>query len=276
MRSLAPVLLAATLALPTSADAWSGAGHRIVAAIAESRLSPAARRMVTQVLGHASLADVAQWADALDDRDLRRLHYVNVPLAAAGYDGRRDCAAGTCAVAAIERFAADLERGRSDASRADALRWLVHLVGDVHQPLHAGDVRDRGGNGLVVRYASRRAPTTFHAVWDGEVVAAVLRSRAPGETARRVAERISPADAAAWATDATPSSWVDGSHALATTLYAELGLEPRDGAEVTLPRDYARRQRVRTERALAAAGVRLAALLDRIAAAREAQRGRFP
>jgi nuclease S1 len=271
LRAVLPLLLA--LALPGPAAAWSAPGHRIVARIAEGRLSPAARRMVAQVLGDSSLADVAPWADGLDDPDARRLHYVNIPFDAAGYDARRDCPAGACAVAAIERFAADLEHGTSEAARADALRWLVHLVGDLHQPLHAGDRRDRGGNEVSLAFP-HRGPEKLHRVWDEEVLQPLLGRRRPDEAARLLATRLRAEDAARWARELDPASWANASSALARELYRELGADPGLRGVVRVDRAYARSQRARVEEALQRAGVRLAALLDRIAAAREARAGR--
>lgn len=273
-RLLAPLALVLSVVLaaaPRAARAWSDPAHRIVADIAEARLSPAARRLVRDIIGDRPLAEVAGWADRQDDRATRPWHYVNVPVKARGYDAARDCPRGDCVVAAIERSTAALRDATTDLDRADALRWLVHLVADVHQPLHAGDGRDRGGNELEVRFAHRRHPVSFHHVWDTEVVQPLLGSRGPGAAARALAARIRPEDAAAWAARLDPVAWADESAALARALYAELYVEPRAGAAILLPRDYARAQRARVEERLGMAGVRLAALLDRIAAAREAR-----
>jgi nuclease S1 len=266
------VLSVVLAAAPRAARAWSDPAHRIVANVAEARLSPAARRLVRDILGDRPLADVAGWADKQDDRATRPWHYVNVPYTARGYDAARDCPSGGCVVAALERSAATLRDATTDLDRADALRWLVHLVADVHQPLHAGDGRDRGGNTLEVRFAHRRNPVSFHHVWDTEVVQPLLGSRTPAAAARALAARLRPEDAAAWAGELDPVAWADESAALARALYAEHGIEPRAGATILLPRDYARAQRARVEARLGRAGVRLAALLDRIAAAREARR----
>jgi hypothetical protein len=154
--------------------------------------------------------------------------------------------------------------------RGDALRWLVHLVADLHQPLHAGDGRDRGGNELRVRVAGRPQTSNLHQVWDVDVVAAVLGRRRPGPVAREILARVSHAQAARWAGALDPAAWADESNAEARVIYDELGRAPGDGLVAALtPTDYARAQRPRTEAALARAGIRLAALLDRIAAARK-------
>lgn len=274
-RKTLPLLLAAAVAVtPAPAAAWSEPGHRVVAAIAEERLGPAGRRLVRELLGGTPMShgDVAGWADAQRDPATRPWHFVNIPLAAT-YDPDRDCPRGACVVAALERAAAELRDGDAAVRRADAFRWLVHLVADVHQPLHAGDGRDRGGNDLPTRRERARGqPRPFHRVWDQDVLGPVLRRRGTLGAARALARAVTAADAARWTAVASPARWADESHALARELYAELQALPRDGRVVRLPRDYPARQRDRTELQLRKAGVRLAALLERIALEREARR----
>jgi hypothetical protein len=268
-------LAAAVATAPATAAAWSEPGHRIVAAIAEERLGPSARRLVREVLGATPMSDgdVAGWADAQRDPATRPWHYVNIPLAAS-YDPARDCPREACVVAALERAIAELRDGEGAARRADAFRWLVHLVADVHQPLHAGDGRDRGGNDLPTRRERARGqPRPFHRVWDQDVLGPILRRRGTVSAARALAREIGPAEAARWTARPSPADWADESHAVARALYAELGPLPRDGRIVLLPYEYADTQRARTELQLKKAGVRLAALLERIAAARTVRLG---
>jgi hypothetical protein len=156
--------------------------------------------------------------------------------------------------------------------RADALRWLVHLVGDIHQPLHAGDGWDRGGNDFRVRIGRRREPTSFHHVWDTEVVAPLVRRSGPLVAARSLGADISRADAARWTAVLDPAAWAEESSREAQAIYTELQRRPRDTAIVALPRDYRALECQRVEADLERAGVRLAALLNRIARARLASR----
>src|SRR5689334_14950394 len=135
-----------------SALAWGQEGHRVVALIAERHLTPAARAEAAQLLaieGASGMAAVASWAD--DFRSTHRQtapwHFVNIPLAAAGYDHARDCPDEQSVVAKPNEFAAVLaDRSARDRKRALALKFLIHLVADLHQPLHASDRHDRGGN----------------------------------------------------------------------------------------------------------------------------------
>jgi len=265
-------LAAAAAARPEAVRAWGEDGHRIVAEIAAARLTPDAQAMVRAVVGDLPLSapQIATWADAQRDRATRPWHWTDIPFTAPGYQAARDCPRGACAVAVVAQAEATLARRDAGAlARADALRWLVHLVADLHQPLHAGDPRDRGGNDCRVRLRDRRQPTNLHRVWDVEVVKPLVKHASPAAAARGLLARLRPAEAAAWAAEQDPAAWAEASNRTARALYAEQGATPGDGVVRTLtPWDYERAQRARVEEALLAAGVRLAEALNRIAAAR--------
>lgn len=171
-------LLGLLLTCPAIAGAWGAQGHRIVGHLATAELSPAARAGVARLLaGEAdpTLAGVSTWADELRDTDpalektTARWHYINFPRNQCQYAPPRDCPDGKCVVAAINRnFLILSDRKRSDAERRQALKFLVHFVGDVHQPLHAGDRPDRGGNDYQVNY--RGEGWNLHSVWDKLIV----------------------------------------------------------------------------------------------------------
>ncbi|WP_242360538.1 S1/P1 nuclease [Anaeromyxobacter sp. SG17] len=268
--------LAAALAVgPSPAAAWSTQGHRVAAAVAEERLTPAARRLVRELLGATPMSDarVAGWADAQREPATRPWHYVNIPPGAAGYVRERDCPGDACIVAAMERAVAELRDGDSAVRRADAFRWLVHLAADVHQPLHA-DGRDRGGTELETRTRGGKRPRSLHRVWDEDVLRPILYRRGAVAAGRALAREVRGPEAAPAAAEPSPAAWANESHALARALYAELEPLPREGRSLVLPDAYPDRQRARAEAQLQKAGVRLAALLDRIALAREARAGR--
>ena len=97
------------------------------------------------------------------------LHYLNFPLNQCSYVPQRDCRNGKCVIGALERFAATAaDRTRPDAERADALKWVIHLVGDVHMPLHAAWGHDRGGNDEQVRF--RGQGMNLHRLWDSGLI----------------------------------------------------------------------------------------------------------
>ena len=96
-------------------------------------------------------------------------HFINVPTAASELSLARDCAALDCALVAIQRYAQYLARtpegDREKGRQAEALRFLGHFVGDLHQPLHVSNAEDRGGNSIAVTWFGH--PTNLHKVWDG-------------------------------------------------------------------------------------------------------------
>jgi hypothetical protein len=189
--SLAVVLLL----LAPAASAWSALGHRLVGALAERHLSPAAEAQVHALLAgepDPTLAGVAYWADALRDNEPERFkqtsrwHYVNYPKDQCDYVAARDCPDGNCVIGAIGKQRAILaDPKQSQAARRDALKFLVHLVGDVHQPMHAGNQDDLGGNKFQISLRTDIAPekyardkyvggvmgTNLHSVWDYYVLA---------------------------------------------------------------------------------------------------------
>jgi hypothetical protein len=161
--------------------AWSKQGHQLVGELAERELTPVARSQVQRLLQaepDPTLAGVAVWADDIRaqggelGRRSARWHYVNFPRdGGCQYAPARDCPDGQCVIGAIgaqARILADTRR--PDAERAEALKFLVHLVGDAHQPMHAGFPDDRGGNGFQLNYRGRGAPggdgSNLHAIWD--------------------------------------------------------------------------------------------------------------
>jgi hypothetical protein len=256
---LLPLAAAVLLAVPAHAldgahVRWWDLGHRLVARLAEPLLTAEARAAARDLLGGQSLADASVWADNIRHyrRDTDKLHFVNIPLAATSYDSARDCPRGECIIAAIERDRRILaDTAASADERAEALRFLIHFIGDLHQPLHVADDVDRGGNQRRVVFLGR--PTDLHKVWDGELVEAFgmtgdqylayLRARMKTMDLRSL-ERGTPAD------------WAMEEHRAAAEYAYKL---PRDGR---LGRAYVQAGRTVIDHALLAAGVRLAMVLN--------------
>ncbi|PTT92483.1 endonuclease, partial [Pelomonas sp. HMWF004] len=139
----------ATLTVASLAHAWGAEGHRLIAELAQDQLTPAARAQVARILEQepgATMASISTWADEVRSRETAAWHYVNPPEGSCSYEPARDCPGGDCVVEAINAQAAILKSKAPDAVRLSALKWVVHLVGDVHQPLHAGFKGDKGGN----------------------------------------------------------------------------------------------------------------------------------
>jgi len=174
---MARLLLALVLALslvPQQAHAWGRLGHRLVAALAWDDLTPQARAQIAKLLeGEAdpTLPGIASWADELreHDPDLGKRtgswHYVNIAEDDCQYETAKQCRNGNCVVEAIRAQTAILaDTTRTRAERLQALKFVVHFVGDVHQPLHAGFARDKGGNDFQLQFDGRG--TNLHSLWD--------------------------------------------------------------------------------------------------------------
>ena len=149
------------------AFAWGAQGHEVIASVAWQRLNPQARQEVTRLLAlepGQTLESIATWADEHRSPATGVWHYVNFPRTSCKYEPERDCPGGRCVVAAIAHQASVFASHASDAERLKALKYLVHLVGDVHQPLHAGYQDDRGGNRFQLQLWMHAR--NLHAVWD--------------------------------------------------------------------------------------------------------------
>lgn len=168
---LSVVVLVATL-LPWEASAWGRQGHHLIASLAEAQLTPKARLELARLLAlepGATLVSISTWADEHRSPATAAWHYVNFPRSSCAYDAVRDCPGGQCVVGAIEQQLDILKSATNDESRLLALKYLVHLVGDVHQPLHAGFGDDRGGNSYQLQAFGRG--TNLHALWDTGLLA---------------------------------------------------------------------------------------------------------
>ncbi|MCX2840152.1 S1/P1 nuclease [Microbulbifer thermotolerans] len=154
------------------AFAWGADGHRIVGEIAWHYLQPETKTKVSRLLkiaGEPSLAEASTWADRI--RSDRRydwaapMHYISLPRHWDGYREARDCPPAGCILKAIEDFEKKLsDRNVIESERAEALMFVAHFIGDLHQPLHTGLAADRGGNDIEVRFFG--FPTNLHSLWD--------------------------------------------------------------------------------------------------------------
>jgi hypothetical protein len=166
-RYVAAGCLAALLLMPAPALAWGKLGHRAASRLAESRLKPQALAAVRDLLEPGeTLADASTWADEVRRARPRtaRWHYVNVPITEPAYT-EAFCPQGGCVVTAVEASRRVLsDRDAPFEARREALRFLIHFVQDLHQPLHVGDRGDKGGNLLQVRFFS--TGSNLHKVWD--------------------------------------------------------------------------------------------------------------
>jgi nuclease S1 len=249
--------------LPSQSYAWGREGHRIVAEIAEQYLEPATARQIRELLrldNATTLAEVSTWADDIraQRRNTAPWHFVDIPVDAASYDRARDCKRGNCVVAAIERFERVLaERSARPRARLEALKFLVHFIGDLHQPLHAADNHDRGGNQVRVTFLGHR--TNLHAIWDSGILAPAVVQGDERSYALRLARSISDRDLARWQRGSV-IDWANEAHAVARrVVYGALVHAPG-----SLPASYERSALPVVNEQLKKAGVRLAGVLNRL------------
>jgi hypothetical protein len=309
---LLPLVLA-TLGVAPSALAWGCKGHQIIALIAEAHLTPRARSMVSQILSASPIStslsrycresgldpfvDSSTWAD--DIRSVRPntapWHFIDIPRGARRGNLARYCRpADSCLTSALAAQLRVLQNPRAAATdRADALRFIIHLVGDLHQPMHAVTNNDRGGNCVPVSFFGRSPQQTdpirenyspnLHEVWDVEIVERSSRSETPQQLARALERKFRGAKSA-WKTQRPDfAAWAWETHALANTVaYGRLSREipiepPRDVATcaddnhissrmLRLHEDLGPRYQSAAapvvDEQLVKAGVRLAALLN--------------
>jgi hypothetical protein len=268
---LLAAVLGALLA-PARVAAWSAQGHRLVALIAVERLTPVARRNVGWLLGPETLADVASWADSYNEGVYQTFywHFINIPPTATSYDRDRDCprqpgvAAGARADAwrdcIVDRIVynkarlADTTLDRAD--RTIALKFLVHFVGDIHQPFHALGV-GRGGNDIPVTvFGSDRCgdrPCNLHGAWDSALIARRNLDDARYLTALR---DVIATNGRAGTPTGSPADWAMQSHAL-----AKAALLPAHGR---IDEAYYRAHIGVVDQRLAQGGIRLAGMLNEI------------
>ncbi len=266
-------LLTALLLLVSSAPAiaWGPQGHKLVALVAADHLTPMARRNVKTLLGPETLADVASWPDAYRPLETQTApwHYVDIPAGATTYDRDRDCPTQPnvklgspndkwrdCVVDRILFFEGRIADSKLDQpDRAIALKYLVHFVGDLHQPFHAYGP-EKGGNGIpVVVFGSPicgKYNCNLHAVWDSGLI--LHRGLDDGHYRALLEREIRAANPTVGSDD--PAAWAAESDAAAVS-----ALLPPNG---NVDEAYYTREIPVVDQRLELAGLRLAAVLNRL------------
>ena len=263
-RALVAVGLLATSATGP-ALAWGPVGHRIAGDLAEQKLCQAARANVKSLGGGESLADLGLWADLIRDepkwKSSRPWHYMNVADVPPG----SGLAAARTAIdkfvhpregdvlEALARFSKTLADTKKPLDeRAEALRFVVHFVVDIHQPLHVGRASDHGGNDVEVR-AGNKGPVNLHHFWDTDVLpshpSAKLEQRLGEELAALPAERAND----------PPAEWAAESLALRATVY---GFRTVAHEPAPLDEGYVHSAQKIADERLVLAAARLAATLN--------------
>ncbi len=161
----------------TAAFSWGPTGHDVVAAIAEAHLTPKTQKALDKILGGHSIVYYSSWMDGIQNspyweagyKQTKTWHYANVDKGET-YQSMKKNEAGDVVVA-TERLVSELKNNYenlTDSMRADYVKMIVHMVGDMHCPMHAGRLSDLGGNRTKVRWFGRN--TNLHSVWDSKIV----------------------------------------------------------------------------------------------------------
>ncbi|MGA2716206.1 MAG: S1/P1 nuclease [Bryobacteraceae bacterium] len=307
-------LLVALPAFSGFAFGWGCEGHQMIALIARAHLTPAALAAVDRLLRgnpvdpslnrfckdrpNDSMADSATWAD--DARNIEKTaewHFIDIPLAVhtgsvAEQQATKWCPPLSdgrpgCIVTAIDyEWTILRDSSQSAAARAKALRYLIHFLGDIAQPLHASDNHDRGGNCTSLKFFADEKPQNLHGIWDYALIARDLETNkaTQSRSARRLDENLS-SHWTDWGESKTDIlGWAWESHKLAETVtYADLkpqipteaataGLADQEGCNaerdkvaalhISIDDRYAAQAMPVIREQLAKAGYRLAGLLN--------------
>jgi hypothetical protein len=299
-----------SFAAPT-ARAWGCKGHQTVALIAEKHLTPEAKQMVLTLLSsnpidpkvkrycgsavNDLMADASTWPDDIrSERKNGPWHYIDIPRGAQRGPLERFCGDEGCVTKAIaEQVAILKDKNAEGAKRADAARYIIHFVGDLHQPLHATTNDDEGGNCVPVKYFRRKPHDSghgfspnLHSLWDTAILERDMEGADPAEYAETLEENFGT-DIEGWQKAGIHvDDWAWESHEEAETVtYGELS--PKVAIEPNVPvhscaddnnigqrllqqhiaagESYQEKAGPVVERRIAQAGVRLAMILNEAA-----------
>lgn len=277
LRYLLPLLLAVSLASP--AQAWWEYGHYAVGRIAYLNVTPQTRAEIDRLLRQGRLLETptcpvdtiehaSYWADCIKTLGERfsyasSWHYQNVNICQP-FDVASACRDGNCVSAQIERNVRLLaDRSVPTRERLMALAFLVHFMGDLHQPMHAGDHDDLGGNRVAVSYGIIEGRTNLHLAWDGYLADRGI-SEPPGEP-RGILSQLSDPDRAAMRAgtieDWSRENWeISRDHAYGTLFPDPCAPAPEGRPVIT--EEITRRLVPIVRQQVARGGLRLARLLD--------------
>jgi hypothetical protein len=268
-------------------SAWGAEGHHIVARLAWALMTPAAREEATTILGGGpggedTFIASATWADEIRSSrpETYNWHFVDIPVGETHFDAGRDCKPterGDCVIAEIARARTELTDPRRPADlKAASLKFLIHCVGDLHQPLHAVDDHDRGGNDVRVATlgGDPGRATNLHAVWDTGLISVSTEPEAA--RAARLLDDLSahPVDVSL-----DVVKWAEESHDVAlrvTYHYPAFSSSGPPPELITLDSSYRAAAIAAIDLQLERGGARLGALLNSLLGHRESRRAGPP
>lgn len=241
---------------------WGRDGHKIVCKIAYQEVSSQTRRAIDNLLAedddYDSFPESCLWADVIRREPkygkYPTAHYMNIPRGAAHVSADEHCQSTYCVIEAIEDMSGVLESPRfNQGEKLEALKFLTHFIGDLHQPLHAGYGDDRGGNDTSV--SAWGESRNMHSVWDWVLIE---HTGIPWQAyAVQLQDEITPIDRQLWARG-MPDNWAEESYQIVENAVYDVG----EGAVVG--DEYYERNISTVEQQLKKAAVRMAMVLDRV------------
>ena len=238
---------------------WGVTGHRTVGEIAERHLSPQAKTAVDKLLGHETMAEASTWADEIrkDNPETTPWHFINVPLGLsfADFKSQVETGPGANVYKALLGAEATVKSGRAtNRQKAEALKFIIHFVGDMHQPMHVSRAEDKGGNTILLSFNGE--DTNLHALWDSRLLDYT------GLSYDKLADKYdhaTPQQIAKWQSDPA-IIWAWESYQVSTILYNDVN---PDGSS-KLGKEYYESHIGTVESRIEKAGIRLAGLLNKI------------
>jgi len=257
-------IVLSALLINAACFAWGAEGHKIVGAIAAANLTPETAKAIRALLGDQTVADACCWADEIKSNKkydwIKPLHYINVPMDATSIDMNRDSRKGVQIVSAIMKYKGILnDTSQSKEDRLQALRLLLHMVGDVHQPFHVSYEKDLGGNKLTVQAFGKKS--NMHQVWDSVLIQHRLNEAKGGKgdwvvMSADLRKAITAEQQKKWLQTNDPLAWANESFTVTRELYKA---QP---TEAGVDEAYYKRWMPTCSERLQMAGVRLGALLN--------------
>jgi hypothetical protein len=238
---------------------WGSVGHHAVGAIAQNHLTPQAKAAVEEILGNETLADVSTWADEVRNtteyKQTTPWHYINAPLGLNYEEFSKTIKSQSVgniysAILNCEHQLAD--KAASREQKIEALKFLVHFVGDAHQPMHVSRAEDKGGNTVQVQFDGRG--TNLHSVWDSKLI------DHSGLTYVQMAKEFDTAsqeEIKKWQSDDV-MRWLYESYQISTRLYGEVENNNK------LDEAYYKEHLPIVEQRIEMAGIRLAGVLNHV------------
>lgn len=267
------ILMQLTAFVPTAVFAWGAEGHRVTGLVAAELMTPRTRLRLNELMPGADLGDIANYVDLNVDTlsmlipNSERWHWDNQPICQT-LTFEQYCPDGNCASARVPVLAKVLADFTNPPElRAMAARWLIHIIGDVHQPLHTADDGDAGGNFKNVLLPGATNPRRLHSVWDSEFVKFALRGTSVREYAQQLVNRYRGKEALDWQkTDIR--DWMNESFELSKNItYSKLPTfvcrEAWTATPVDLPQSYVDAAVEIVPSQLAKAGARIAGVLNK-------------